>query len=107
MAERDAQGHSLKTILTREEYKRLDALFQAQALVTEMAQARRLLDKYAADARKHNATWAEIGKATGMSAQSAHSRWSINSPKNGATPVGGKRKPMLPVKYEAQQRLAV
>lgn len=105
MAERDKQGRSLKATLTSQEFKRLDALFQAKALVSEMAQGERLLAKFVSDARKNGATWREIGEATGVAGPTAHERWSgrnARSPK--AAPV---RKPRVPVKREVQQKLAV
>jgi hypothetical protein len=107
MTERDKHGRSLKAVLTREEMKRLDALWQARDLSNEMAQARRLLDKLVADARKANATWAEIGQATGMSPQSAHSRWSPKSTEKSATPGNRTRTPSLPLKREVQSKLSV
>jgi hypothetical protein len=105
MAERDKQGRALKATLTSQEYKRLDALFQAKALVNEMAQAVRLLDKFVADARKQGATWDEIGEATGMSRQSAHLRWSKNSAR--VQPVPSKKVPRVAIRREVQERLAV
>jgi hypothetical protein len=107
MAERDKQGRSLKATLTGQEYKRLDALFQAKAILNEMSQALRLLDKFVADARKNGATWVEIGEATGMSAQSAHHRWSKNGVKAQAQRVPSKKAPRVPVRREVQERLAV
>jgi hypothetical protein len=97
MAERDKQGRSLKATLTGQEYKRLDALFQAKAILNEMSQALRLLDKFVA----------EIGEATGMSAQSAHHRWSKNGVKAQAQRVPSKKAPRVPVRREVQERLAV
>ena len=90
---------------TAQEYKRLDALFQAKALVNEMAQAVRMLDKFVLDARKHGATWADIGQATGMTAQSAHQRWSVNSSRPPKATTA--RKPRVPIKREVQEQLAV
>ena len=109
MAERDKQGRSLKATLTREEFKRLDALFQVKALVNEMGQAQRLLDKFVADARKHGATWAEIAESVGVTAQTAHSRWSINKRVRTSLPAtpSKPRSPRVPVKHEVQERLAV
>ena len=107
MAERvrdTTRGSSLKTKLTGQEYKRLDALFQAKALVDEMAQGQRLLDTFVSDARKQGATWAEIGEATGMSAQAAHKHWSPNSPR---LPAPARKAARVPVKREVQARLAV
>lgn len=106
---RDKSGSSLKATLTGQEYKRLDALFQAKALVNEMGQAQRMLDKFVANARKNGATWADIGQATGMAAQSAHTRWSEHSSRRstgrGSSPAS--RIPRVPVKREVQQSLAV
>ncbi len=107
MAERDKQGRALKATLTGQEYKRLDALFQAKAIVNEMAQAVRLLDKFVADARRQGATWDEIGEATGMSRQSAHLRWSKNSSRGQAQRGATKKAPRVPVSREVQQSLAV
>jgi hypothetical protein len=107
MAERDKQGRSIRSTLSSQEYKRLDALFQAKALVNEMAQAVRMLDKFVADARKQGATWVEIGEVTGMTAQSAHQRWSSNSTRGVQRRSQTKKTARVPVKREVQERLAV
>lgn len=102
---RDTEGRALKVVLTPQEFKRLDALFQAKALIGEIEQGRRLLDKFVADARKNGATWAEVAEATGMAPQSAHSRWSPVSPYGKKVPSA--RKPRVGVKREVQTSLAV
>jgi hypothetical protein len=102
---RDKSGRSLSAVLTRQEFKRLDALFQAKALVNEMAQGQRMLDKFVASARENGATWAEIATATGMSAQAAHKHWSIMSKRT--PPIARVRKPRVPVKREVQESLLV
>jgi len=111
VAQRDAPGRSLKATLTAQEYKRLDALFQTKALVNEMAQAQRLLEKFVKDARKHGATWVEIGNAIGVTAQAACSRWSPTSEEatRRRASTGGRPKqiPRATTRREVQQTLAV
>lgn len=102
---RDTEGRALKVALTDYELKRLDALFQAKALVSEMAQGQRMLEKLVITARKNGATWAEIGAVAGITAQSAHQRWSPKNARHAASRVPGKQR--LPVKREVQQSLAV
>lgn len=105
---RDKFGSALKLTLTAQEYKRLDFLFQAKALVNEMAQAQRMLDKFVAGARKNGATWVEIGEAVGTSPQSAHTRWAEHSAKRERRQGAGStstRTPRVPVKREVQQVL--
>jgi hypothetical protein len=104
---RDKQGKAIKTTLTESEFKRLDALFQAKALIVEMQQGQRLLDKFVLEARKHGATWTEIGDAVGISQQSAHQRWSVRNARNPARGVAPARKPRVAIKHEQQERLAV
>jgi hypothetical protein len=105
IANRDKQGRSLRAVLTGEEFRRLDALFQAKALVDEMAQGQRLLATFVEKARANGATWMEIGEATGMSAQGANQRWSPTSSRFQAPPA--KKPARVPVKREVQSRLAV
>lgn len=99
--QRDKFGSALRATLTAQEYKRLDALFQAKALVNEMAQGERLLAKFVSDARKQGATWAEIGAAVGVTAQTAHSRWSVHKRVRTKTSEAAK-KARVPVKREVQ-----
>lgn len=105
---RDGHNRSLKTILTREETKRLDALFEIRALVNEMAQAERLLITFVVRARKHGATWAEIGKNLGMAPQSAHHRFAAHCapvPRRAAAEPPKARAPGR--RREVQESLAV
>lgn len=107
MPERDTYGKRLKATLTRQEAKRLDALFQARDLVKEMGEAQRMLDKFVTDARKNGATWEEIGRACGISQQAAHRRWSdlVKGGESHRTPAV--RKPNVPLRHEVQTKLAV
>ena len=102
----DKQGSAIKATLTRQEFKRLDALFQLKALTEEVRQAERLQEKFALDARKAGATWGEIGAALGITQQSANQRYSSGNAKRVDRPSYA-RKPSLPVKQEVQQSLLV
>jgi hypothetical protein len=99
-------GSAIKATLTRQEFKRLDALFQTKALAEEMRQGERLLEKFVADARKAGATWSEIGTSLGVSQQAASARFG----KNNARPTQRQvrpRKPAVPVTREVQESLSV
>jgi hypothetical protein len=100
------QGSAIKATLTRQEFKRLDALFQMKALAEEMRQGERLLVKFVADARKSGATWSEIGSSLGVTQQAASARF---GPKNGQPRqrVAPARKPAIPIKREVQESLLV
>jgi hypothetical protein len=99
------RASAIKATLTRQEFKRLEALFQATALVREMEQADRLLIKFVGEARKQGATWQEVATALGITQQGATKRFSpLLEGKRRQPPA---RTPRLPVKHEVQQSLAV
>jgi len=107
---RDKAGKSFRSTLSRQEYKRLDALFRTTSLVVEIAEAQRMLTVFVDEARKNGATWVDIGEAAGISAQAAHQRWSVNKPDRtiaGRKSPTKRRKPNVPVKREVQQKLLV
>ncbi len=52
-----------------------DALAEVEAAATAAAQAKLRLDAAAARARHSSASWADIGRAAGMTRQSAQERW--------------------------------
>lgn len=54
----------------------VEATAGVAAAAREYAQAGRRLEKSVAAARTSGATWAEIGKAVGITRQTAHERWS-------------------------------
>jgi hypothetical protein len=99
------QGRALKTTLTRQEFKRLDALFQTKALVREMEQAERMLLKFVGEARRAGATWQEVGDSLGVTQQAATKKYGPLL--EGKTVLPAPRTPRLPVKHEVQQSLAV
>lgn len=52
-----------------------DVLDELKAAARSAAAARRRLDLAVVDARDVGASWTDVGRATGMSRQSAHQRW--------------------------------
>lgn len=53
----------------------LEAIATVKASAVAAATSRRRLDEAVVAARNHGASWAGIGRATGMSRQSAHQWW--------------------------------
>lgn len=53
------------------------ALDELGKAAREAGAARRRLDLAVVDARDSGASWADVGRATGMSRQSAHQRWGV------------------------------
>lgn len=102
------RAKSLKTVLTRQEFKRLDALFQTKALVREMQEGERLLVTFVGDARKHGATWQEVADSLGVTQQAATAKYGPllkGEPSRQRARAG--RSPRVPVRREEQQSLAV
>ena len=52
-----------------------EAILGVEAAAREYAQAGQRLDKTVAAAKAAGASWADIGRAVGISRQSAHERW--------------------------------
>ncbi len=72
----DFRGRSLNTGLSREEQERLDALWQIRMLVKELQDGEQFLNELVTRSRRFGATWEEIGTSAGITASSAHRRWS-------------------------------
>jgi hypothetical protein len=75
VADRPEVEHAVIELWRSEHTVSAMALADVEAEAITAAQAKRRLDTSVALARHHGATWAEIGRATGMSGQSAQGRW--------------------------------
>ena len=103
-----SRAKSLKAVLTQQEFKRLDALFQAKVVVREMQEADRFLLTLVKQARKHGATWQEVADSLGVSYQAAMKRFgpAVEGKSRPQVARAG-RSPRVAVRREEQQSLAV
>jgi hypothetical protein len=72
LARLDAEARRLRELRAEHTYRALDRIVAAAKAQTDAGAE---LDAAVADARAAGATWEQIGKALGMSRQSAHERW--------------------------------
>lgn len=78
-------GTSVETVARKDWEAHLEPLGRlsaVRAVAEELARARDRLDRLVAEARSGPApaSWTDIGRATGMSRQSAHERWRDDQP---------------------------
>jgi hypothetical protein len=103
---RDKSGKSLKTVLTRSESKRQDALFMMAVTKREIAEAQRSIPVQVERARRYGATWEEIGRHLGVTAQTAHRVYSPNA-KPRTSEAAARRRVRAVARDEKQGRLSV
>lgn len=75
VGERPEIGDAARELWRIEHAFAVDAITELEAASEASAQARLRLDAAAALARHSGASWADIGRATGMARQSAQERW--------------------------------